>query len=92
MTSSSGTNVFQDIAKKADILKVVSYYIPVTKQGSKYKACCPFHNDHHPSMDVNIVRNDFKCWSCGEGGDAITFVEKYEKVSKIEALKKVCQI
>ena len=89
MTSSSGTNVFQDIAKKADILKVVSYYIPVTKQGSKYKACCPFHNDHHPSMDVNIVRNDFKCWSCGEGGDAITFVEKYEKVSKIEALKKV---
>ncbi len=92
MTSPSGGNVFQDIAKKADILKVVSYYIPVTKQGGKYKACCPFHNDHHPSRDVNLVRNTFKCWVCGEGGDAITFVEKYEKISKVEALKKVCQI
>lgn len=92
MADYSGTNVFQDIANKADILKVVSYYIPVVQKGSKYKACCPFHNDHHPSRDVNIIRNSFKCWVCGEGGDAITFVEKYAKVSKIEALKKVCDI
>lgn len=92
MAFSSDINIFEEVAKKADILKVVSHYISVEKQGNKYKALCPFHNDHHPSRDVNVTRNTFKCWVCGEGGDAISFVEKFEKISPIEALKKVCDI
>ena len=40
----------------------------------RHKALCLFHNDHTPSM--TFKKNKFKCWSCGESGDAISLVEK----------------
>ncbi len=39
-----------------------------------HKALCPFHDDHTPSM--TFKKNKFKCWSCGESGDSISFVMK----------------
>ena len=39
-----------------------------------HKTLCPFHNDHTPSL--TFKKNKFKCWSCGESGDSISFVEK----------------
>ena len=39
-----------------------------------HKALCPFHNDHTPSM--TFKKNKFRCWSCGESGDSISFVMK----------------
>ena len=38
------------------------------------KTLCPFHNDHTPSL--TFKKNKFRCWSCGESGDSISFVEK----------------
>ena len=43
--------------------------------GSKYKALCPFHDDHNPSLELNPERQSFKCWSCGVGGDVFDFVK-----------------
>lgn len=39
-----------------------------------HKALCPFHDDHTPSM--TFKGHKFKCWSCGESGDSISFVMK----------------
>ena len=39
-----------------------------------HKALCPFHNDHIPSMTFR--KGKWKCWSCGEGGDSISLVQK----------------
>lgn len=39
-----------------------------------HKALCPFHDDHTPSL--TFKKNKFKCWSCGESGDSISFVMK----------------
>ena len=40
----------------------------------QHKALCPFHNDHTPSMTFR--KGKWKCWSCGEGGDTISLVQK----------------
>lgn len=86
------TGFSREVKEKSDILKVVSSYIDVTRKGSSYLAVCPFHSDTNPSMNINPQRNIFKCFACGEGGDAISFVQKYEKVSLREAVLKVAQI
>ncbi len=81
-----------EVLKQAKILDVVSYYCKVIKNGKNYKAICPFHNDTDPSMQINVEKNIFKCFVCNEGGHPVTFVEKIEKCSWVDAVKKVCEI
>jgi len=59
------------------------------RTGSSFKALCPFHQDTKPSLSYDKKRNAYKCMVCGEGGDLINFVEKYENISNIQACKKV---
>ncbi|MBR2183953.1 MAG: hypothetical protein IJ897_00805 [Prevotella sp.] len=40
----------------------------------QHKVLCPFHNDHTPSL--TFKREKWRCWSCGEGGDTISLVQK----------------
>ena len=82
----------EDVLKHADIVQVVSSYLPLIKQGKNFKAVCPFHDDTNPSMVVSPEKQFFKCFVCGTGGTAISFVQKYEKISYGEAIKKVCDI
>lgn len=79
----------KEILEKADIVKIISSYLKVTKKGKNYVAICPFHDDTNPSLSISPEKRLFKCFVCGAGGDAVTFVQKYEKISYIEALKKV---
>lgn len=92
---SDKNSIFKEVAKKASIVDVISYELgsnALVKYGKDYKCLCPFHNDHSPSMNVNVTKNSFKCFVDGHGGDAIHFVELYEHITPFEALKKVCQI
>ncbi|WP_435008147.1 DNA primase [Tundrisphaera lichenicola] len=70
-----------------DIVTLVGEYLPVQRSGSKFKALCPFHDDHNPSLELNPDRQSFKCWSCGAGGDIFDFVKDYERVDFPEALR-----
>lgn len=80
------------VLKHADIVQVISAYIPVTKKGRNYVALCPFHDDKNPSMQISTEKQIFKCFVCGTGGNAIGFVEKYEKIPFAAAVRKVAQI
>lgn len=80
------------IRKDSDILKVISSRIELKKEGSSYKACCPFHGEKTPSFSVNPAKNIFKCFGCGEGGDAVHFIMEYDDCSYGEALKIVADI
>jgi len=75
------------IKQAVDIVALVGEYLPVQRSGSKFKALCPFHDDHNPSMELNPDRQSFKCWSCGAGGDIFDFVKDYERVDFPEALR-----
>ena len=85
-------SIAEDVLKHADIVQVVSSYLPLIKQGKNYKAVCPFHDDTNPSLVVSPEKQFFKCFVCGTSGTAISFVQKIEKISYGEAIKKVCDI
>lgn len=81
-----------DILAKSDIVEVVSAYIEVKKKGKNYVAICPFHNDTNPSLSISKDKQIFKCFVCGTGGNAFTFVQKYEHCDFITAVRKVAEI
>lgn len=85
-------SLIDKILQAADIVQVISSYIPVIKKGRNYVAVCPFHDDKNPSLQISPEKRIFKCFACGTGGNAITFVEKYEKIPFIEALRKVADM
>jgi len=75
------------IKNAVDIVALVGEYVSLRRAGSRYKALCPFHDDHNPSLEVNPERQSFKCWSCGVGGDIFDFVKNKEHVDFPEALR-----
>lgn len=77
------------IRQQANIVTVISNYIPLQQAGSNYKAICPFHDDHNPSMSINTSKQIYKCFVCGHGGNVFGFVRDYEQISFIEAVRKV---
>ena len=81
-----------DVLKSADIVRVVQSYLPVIKKGKDYVAKCPFHDDNNPSMHVSPEKQIFNCFVCHTGGNAFTFVQKYDHLSFPEAVKKVADI
>lgn len=85
-------DLINDILKQADIVDIISRYINVIKKGRNYVALCPFHDDKNPSLQISKEKQIFKCFVCEAGGNAITFVEKYEKISFLEAVKKVADL
>lgn len=64
----------KSIKSQADIVKVIGGLIPLSREGVNYIASCPFHNERSKSLMVNPVKNIFKCFGCGKGGDVIDFV------------------
>ncbi|HYA09094.1 MAG TPA: DNA primase, partial [Gaiellaceae bacterium] len=71
----------------AEILPLVEDYVRLRKAGGTYKGLCPFHQERTPSFTVTPARGTFKCFGCGEGGDAIAFVEKIENVDFVGAIE-----
>ena len=80
------------LKNQLDVLDVISHYIEVKKMGSSYKACCPFHQEKTPSFVINQNKGFFHCFGCGESGDSISFVMKYEKLNYVEAIEKLAQM
>lgn len=89
-------NSLKDLAiavlKNSDIVEVISSRIKVVKSGRNYKAICPFHDDKNPSLMISQEKQIFKCFVCGESGNAISFIQKFDKISFFDALKEVAKI
>ena len=63
--------------------------IELTKKGRNFAGLCPFHTEDTPSFTVNPAKNLWQCFGCNTGGDAIRFVELFDKVSFPEAVEKL---
>ena len=70
-----------------NIVDVVGEFVNLRKSGVNYKGLCPFHDDKTPSFMVSPARQICKCFSCGEGGNAINFLMKHEQITYPEALR-----
>lgn len=75
--------------RNANISEVVEAYIKLDKHN---KACCPFHDEKTPSFSVDEKKGIYKCFGCGEGGDAIHFVMEKDRLDFISAVEKVADI
>ena len=68
------------IKDRLDIVEVVSKQVILKKQGSHYWGLCPFHKEKTPSFSVNPKLGIYKCFSCGAGGDALSFIQKTQNL------------
>lgn len=75
------------IIDAADIVEVVSDFVTLKKRGTSYKGLCPFHDDTTPSFSVSPTKGVYKCFACGEAGNAVGFVMKHEQMTYPEALR-----
>jgi len=60
----------------ADVL--AHYGINYQASGNQVKVLCPFHDDHKPSLGVNLEKGVYNCFACGAGGNALDFVAHME--------------
>ena len=67
--------------------EILGSFLKLKKKGSDYSTFCPFHDEKTPSFSISPSKNIYKCFGCGKGGDGITFLMEYQKMSYIEALR-----
>ena len=77
----------EEIKERLNIEDVIGSYIKLERAGSSLKARCPFHNEKTPSFFVSKDRGSYYCFGCGAKGDIFTFVENFESIDFLGALK-----
>lgn len=83
--------IIDTILDRTDIVQVIAQHVQLKKSGVRYVGCCPFHQEKTPSFYVFPHTGTFKCFGCGEGGDAIHFIEKAENKTFVEAVRTLAQ-
>ncbi|MBU5486630.1 DNA primase [Clostridium sp. MSJ-8] len=79
--------IIERIKSETDIVDIISETVSLKRSGRNYIGLCPFHNDKSPSFSVSQDKQIYKCFSCGEAGNVITFVMKQKNMNFVEALK-----
>ena len=79
----------EQLKQQIDIVDVISNSIELRKSGANFKACCPFHGEATASFVISPTKQIYHCFGCGVGGDAIKFVQEYQKVNFQEAVEKI---
>ena len=77
-------NIFSEVKEHLTARQAAEYYgLQVKRNGL---ACCPFHDDKHPSMKID---KNYHCFACGVGGDAIDYVSRMFGLSQYDAALKL---
>jgi DNA primase len=79
----------KDRIKESPVSMVLSHYMSLNKKGANLEGLCPFHPDTKPSLKVNDAKGMYKCFVCGAGGDAITFVKEFKRLEFVDALREI---
>ncbi|SBW05747.1 DNA primase [uncultured Eubacteriales bacterium] len=80
-----------ELLARSDIVDVVGGYVTLNKKGANYWGLCPFHNEKTPSFSVSQEKQIYKCFGCGKGGGAISFIMEEENLSFVDAVKLLAQ-
>jgi DNA primase len=75
------------LLQSTDLVRLIGEQITLRPKGREFVALCPFHEDANPSMYVSPAKQIYKCFACGAGGDAFSFVMDYHKMTFPEAMK-----
>ena len=80
-------DIIEQVRTENDIVDVIGDYVKLQKKGSSYFGLCPFHNEKSPSFSVSPHKQMYYCFGCGEGGNVISLLMKYENYTFIEAME-----
>ncbi len=80
-----------ELKDRIDLYEVISPYVQLKKSGSSWVGLSPFSQEKTPSFYVHPDKGFFKCFSSGEGGDAISFIQRMENLEFPEALEFLAQ-
>jgi len=83
--------VVAQVRQKADIVDVIGEKVVLRKQGKNLVGLCPFHQDRKPSFNVSPSKQIYKCFSCGVGGDVLSFIMRQESLGFAEAVIHLAQ-
>jgi DNA primase len=67
-------DVVDEVRARADIVEIIGEHVALKRAGKDFKARCPFHEERTPSFYVVPSKGFYKCFGCGESGDAFTFL------------------
>ncbi len=82
----------EEIREATDIVELISGYVTLKKKsGQNHFGLCPFHNEKTPSFTVHEGKQIFHCFGCGAGGNAFTFLMRYEGTSFPDVVKFLAQ-
>ncbi len=87
----ASTDQLDRIREATNIVDLVSEHVRLKKRGRNFIGLCPFHNEKTPSFNVLEDRGIFKCFGCGKGGDAFSFVMQLEGLTFPEAVQKLAK-
>jgi DNA primase len=79
----------EQIRAANDIVDVIGAVVPLKRAGANFVGLCPFHKEKSPSFNVSPQRQTFHCFGCQKGGDVYRFVQEYENLSFMEAVKRL---
>jgi DNA primase len=80
-------HAIQQVKEAARVEEVVGEFVALKRKGPRYLGLCPFHNEKTPSFNVSPTLGIYKCFGCGESGDSISFLQKHEHLSYVEAIR-----
>ena len=83
--------LISQIKDRLDIVDVVSKQVVLKKSGNNYWGLCPFHNEKTPSFSVNPQLGIYKCFGCGSGGDALSFIMKTQNYEFMDLIKELAE-
>ncbi|HAU20153.1 MAG TPA: DNA primase, partial [Gammaproteobacteria bacterium] len=78
-----------DLPNQIDIVDLISKRLSLKKTGSDYRAPCPFHGGKNRNFAVSSHKQFYHCFKCGESGGAISFVQKIDNLSFVEAIEAI---
>ncbi|HLA95364.1 MAG TPA: DNA primase, partial [Pyrinomonadaceae bacterium] len=73
-------------------MRIIEPYAPLKKKGANWMGCCPFHQEKTPSFSVSPSKGFYKCFGCGKGGNAYTFLMEMEGLNFPEAIQRVAEM
>src|SRR5580704_5316639 len=79
------------IRAASDIVDIIGSYLPLKRAGANFTALCPFHKEKSPSFNVNPGKQIFHCFGCHKGGDVFAFVEEYENIGFMDAVRRLAE-
>lgn len=80
-----------EVRNANDIVDVIGATVRLKKRGKSFLGLCPFHSEKTPSFNVSAERQMYHCFGCGVGGNVFTFVQEFEKVSFIDAVRSLAE-